>query len=106
METRYALLLPSPSPTPLACSREEWLDWTNGPHHNFCLAQERFEDYTVDLGFTGRWIGPAWETPRFFSLKVRHPRRTCEDFRFETYGQARDVSRCVLQECQRRAKRT
>jgi hypothetical protein len=105
METRYALLLPSPHPAPLPCSREEWQDWINGPHHKPCLARERLDDYTVDLGFTGRWTGPAWETPRFFSLSVRHPLRTCEDFQFETYEQARAVSRCVLEECHRRAKK-
>jgi hypothetical protein len=105
METQYALWSPSPRTTPWTCSRKAWQDWIKGPHHKPCLARERLDDYVVELGFTGRWTGPAWETPRFFSVSVTHRLRTREEFRFETYEEAREVSRRVLEECYRRAKK-
>jgi hypothetical protein len=89
LKSHYARL--SPSNTPAPCSQEDWRTWIDRPYHTPCLARERIDAYAVELDFTGSWTGPAGERPRFFTLSVRHPHASLEEWTFEAYDAAREA---------------
>ena len=102
MNHRYAFL--SPSCTVEPCSLETWFEWTDSPQYDPLLAQERLDDHLLALTFTGHWVGLPGERPRFFTVTVTHPRHAEQEWSFETFAEAHEGLRRLLEECYRRAE--